>query len=130
MDPVNGLGFVWCEGSRLIGSIRFWPVHLVSPAGASPETGILLGPLAVHPDFRGRGIAPDLVAAGLGAAEAQGILRVFAVGDLPYLGRFGFVPATTLGLSTPIPIPGHRFLVHAPEGATQSGTPSAVVPVG
>ena len=92
---------------------------------------ILLGPLAVHPDFRGHGIAPRLVETGLSAAGKLGHRVVFAVGDLAYLGRFGFAPASTANLvtSAEVPVAAKRFLVLGLDESALEGLGGTIVPV-
>ena len=76
------------HAGELIGTIRFWPIDL-STAGS----GLLLGPLAIHPNFHGRGIGRGLVFSTLNDAELQGHKLVFLVGDESYYRRFGFATA-------------------------------------
>ncbi|MEZ5848242.1 MAG: N-acetyltransferase [Geminicoccaceae bacterium] len=73
---------------ELVGSIRYWPIE-VSGHGAA----LLLGPLAIHPDYHGRGIGRALVFSTLAQAEALGHELVFLVGDPDYYRRFGFAVA-------------------------------------
>src|ERR1700722_629207 len=57
--PVAALSFVAVENGILRGSVRFWPI---SVAGTE---ALLLGPLAVQSDQRGRGIGIALMQAGI-----------------------------------------------------------------
>ena len=83
------LSFVAAVDDEVVGHAGFSPVSL---AGATD--GIGLGPVAVLPDYRRRGIAEQIVREGLSACERSG--RGFAVvlGDPDYYGRFGFEPAS------------------------------------
>ena len=47
------------ESHRLLGSVRFWPISV----GSRPA--LLLGPLAVEPQLRGRGIGIALMQHGI-----------------------------------------------------------------
>lgn len=82
--PVPGLSWVAVENSRLVGTVRYWPVRL---AGLSH---LLLGPLGVDPDRRNLGIGRALMRLTLERAEAGGAGAVFLVGDLNYYAPFGF----------------------------------------
>lgn len=93
-DPA--LSFVALEGGRVIGTVRLWPV-----LAGSGRPALLLGPLAVHPDCRCRGIGAALMRQAVGAAEAAGHAAVLLVGDASYYGRFGFTAAKTAGLTMP-----------------------------
>lgn len=56
-----GLGYVWIEGGRLVGNTSVYPARL--PRGM--DTTWIIANVAVHPDFRGRGIARQLMRASL-----------------------------------------------------------------
>jgi predicted N-acetyltransferase YhbS len=71
---------------RLIAAIRFTEVTIGSRPG-----GLLLGPLAVDPEFAGQGYGRRLVGDGLEHAKAAGMGLSVLVGDEPYYARFGFV---------------------------------------
>jgi predicted N-acetyltransferase YhbS len=82
------------EHGRLVGTVRLWPVS----AGAG-RPALLLGPLAVHPDRRQRGIGSALVRRAIRAARLAGHRALVLVGDAAYYGRFGFTAAGTGALS-------------------------------
>ena len=86
--------FVALEHGRLIGTVRLWPVSAGRPA-------LLLGPLAVHPDCRQRGIGSALVRRAIRAARVARHGALVLVGDAAYYGRFGFTAAHTGALSMP-----------------------------
>ena len=64
---------------------------------------LLLGPLAVAPDCRKRGIGAALMQRALAAARRRGHGAVLLVGDAPYYGRFGFSAEKTAALRMPGP---------------------------
>jgi predicted N-acetyltransferase YhbS len=84
VHPEAGLSFVAVEGAELRGSVRFWPVRI----GETPA--LMLGPLAVQSDQRGRGIGIALMERGLSEAKTLGHKFAILVGDLPYYARAGF----------------------------------------
>ena len=104
-DPAAGLAFVVVEDGRVIGTLRLWPV-----AAGAGRSALLLGPLAVHPDYRNRGIGSDLMRRALRDAKRRGHKAVLLVGDAPYYGRFGFSAAQTGRLWLPGPYEQHRLL--------------------
>ena len=94
--PAEQLSFVAIEGGRVVGTVRLWHVW----AGAA-RAALLLGPLAVHPDCRNRGIGSKLVRRALAAARRLGHGAVLLVGDAPFYGRFGFSADKTGALWMP-----------------------------
>lgn len=88
--PAKGLSLVAVEHARIVGTIRLWHVT----AGPS-RPALLLGPLAVHPDHRNRGIGSALVCRALTRARLGGYRAILLVGDAAYYGRFGFTAERT-----------------------------------
>jgi predicted N-acetyltransferase YhbS len=103
--PAEGLAFVASEGASVIGTVRLWSIT------AGPNCpALLLGPLAVTPNRRNRGIGTRLVRHALCDAQQRGHRAVLLVGDAPYYGRFGFTADNTAGLWLPGPFERHRLL--------------------
>ena len=66
------------------------------------QTVLLLGPLAVQTDLRGRGYGRQIVAEGLARAAAIGKWPLVLVsGEPDYYPKFGFVPAAPYKLDWP-----------------------------
>src|SRR3954467_14387076 len=93
-----GLSFVAASGRRLVGTVRLWDVS----AGPG-RPALLLGPLAVAPDCRKRGIGSALVQVALREAALAGHAAVLLVGDAPYYGRFRLPTHETRAPSAPAP---------------------------
>ena len=92
-------------GNRLIAAVRFTPITIDGADGA-----LLLGPLAVDPDFAGQGFGKRLIAEAIDAAKAAGVKLVVLVGDEPYYGRFGFAPIPPGQIVLPGPVDARRLL--------------------
>ncbi len=94
--PARGLSFVAVEDGRLVGTVRLWEVS------AGPDrSALLLGPLAVDPAQRRRGVGSALMRHALQTAARRGHRAVLLVGDAAYYGRFGFSAERTGGLWLP-----------------------------
>ena len=93
------------DRGRVVGTARLWNVS----AGPS-RPALLLGPIAVHPDFRCQGLGGALVERSLDEAKRLGHRAVMLVGDAPYYERFGFSAAATGGLWLPGRYDVNRFL--------------------
>ncbi len=95
--PARGLSFVAVdEDNRVIGTVRLWEV---SAGPACPA--LLLGPLAVDPAQRRRGIGSALMRHALRVAARRGHRVVLLAGDESYYGRFGFSAERTSALWLP-----------------------------
>jgi predicted N-acetyltransferase YhbS len=81
---------------RLVGTSRLWPI-----SAGQGRPALLLGPLAVHPDFRCRGIGARLMQRALNDAARAGHGAVLLVGDAGYYSRFGFSNEKTGALWLP-----------------------------
>ena len=92
--PADGLSFVAIERGRMVGTVRLWPVN----AGRK-RPALLLGPLAVHPQARNRGIGSALMQRALDVASCHGHDAVLLVGDEAYYRRFGFSAEKTAPLT-------------------------------
>lgn len=103
--PQSGMSFVACADGRLIGTVRLWNVS----AGPT-RPALLLGPLAVAPEFRKRGIGGRLMRHALAQARRHGHAAVLLVGDAPYYSRFDFSAAKTGALWLPGPYARERLL--------------------
>jgi predicted N-acetyltransferase YhbS len=103
--PAEQLAFVAVERGRVIGTVRLW--HIWAGSG---RVALLLGPLAVHPDCRNRGIGSMLMRHAIGAARRLGHGAVLLVGDAAFYGRFGFVADKTAALWMPGRYEPHRLL--------------------
>ncbi|NRG19466.1 N-acetyltransferase [Rhizobiales bacterium] len=93
------------DGETLVGSVRLWNAET-----ADGRSVLMLGPLAVDEACRGSGIGARLMRAALNRAAVGGHSAVVLVGDASYYSRFGFSPASTLGLDLPGPVERERFL--------------------
>jgi predicted N-acetyltransferase YhbS len=102
--PVAGLGFVAAEKGALLGSVRFWPIRV----GGHDE--LLLGPLAVRGEQRGKGIGIGLMQAGIEAAKRGPWRGILLVGDEPYYARVGFARVPPGRVRLPGPVDRDRIL--------------------
>ncbi|HYB05720.1 MAG TPA: N-acetyltransferase [Methyloceanibacter sp.] len=105
VPPVLSLSLTAWFDERLVGGIRFTAVTI-----GEEESALLLGPLVVDPAHKGKGYGKALVEEGLTRARAQGFRLVVLVGDMPYYGRFGFVPVPRGQIVLPGPVDSARLL--------------------
>lgn len=90
---------------RLIASLRMTEIAIGGRQGAA-----MLGPIAVDPDFRGRGHGRQLIGEALDDAKAAGLAIVILIGDLPYYQNSGFKPVPMGAITFPGPVNPARIL--------------------
>jgi predicted N-acetyltransferase YhbS len=100
----RALSFVALNGEHVVASVRLTPVMI----GATPA--LLLGPLAVRPAWKNKGIGRALMRTGMEAARMAGHKLVILVGDAPYYAPFGFRPIPGHQIEMPAPVDPARFL--------------------
>lgn len=124
--PADGLAFA-AHGpdGRLAGTLRLWHV---SAGPAKPA--LLLGPLAVHPWFRARGLGGKMMRTALAAARENGHGAVLLVGDAPYYERFGFSATLTGELWMPGPYQRNRLLALELKPGALAGARGLISPTG
>jgi predicted N-acetyltransferase YhbS len=99
------LSFVALSDGAVVGSVRqTW-------IAAGRGRAVLLGPLAVRPAFKNRGIGRELVRIALSAARDAGAPMVLLVGDEPYYGPLGFQVFPRGQARMPRPVDPERLLV-------------------
>ncbi|MXN63303.1 GNAT family N-acetyltransferase [Stappia sp. GBMRC 2046] len=114
------LSFVGMSGGQVAGSVRLTPIAIGS------AKALLLGPLAVSPRFKNKGIGRALVRTALQAAKELGEAYVLLVGDAPYYGPLGFEQVAFGSITLPGPVDPARVLVaplaggQMPEGPAQA----------
>ena len=97
------------EAGALMGAISFWPVRI------EQTNGLLLGPLAVHPDMQGKGLGQALMQDALAAIDGARFVFTVLVGDLPYYQKAGFAVAPA-AMSLPGPVDPQRLLLRPSDG--------------
>ncbi len=101
----RALSFICADDGETIASVRMTPVL------AGSVKGHLLGPLAVRPSHKNRGIGRELVRIAIEAARRKGSQGVILVGDPPYYQPLGFEKVSYNALSFPGPVDPARVLV-------------------
>jgi predicted N-acetyltransferase YhbS len=102
--PLPELAYVAEEDGVMRGTVRYWPVSI----GGMPS--IMLGPIAVPPEHRGRGIAISLMETSIAEAARLCHRSVILVGDEPYYSRVGFARVPHERLTMPGPVDYGRLL--------------------
>jgi predicted N-acetyltransferase YhbS len=118
--PLLDISYVAFCGGALVGCVRMWPIRI----GAAPA--VLLGPFAVEPEWRSRGLGAALIERACMATKAAGHGLILLVGDAPYFGPLGFqvVPVGRIVMPGPVD-PGRVMYMSFAGDADLVGTVSA-----
>ena len=81
---------------RVVGHVAFSPVSVDPPS--SGNQGLGLGPVAVLPEWQGKGVGEQLIARGIEDCRRDGYSFVVVLGEPEYYERFGFRRASLFGL--------------------------------
>lgn len=120
VEAVEGLSVTaWTDlpTRHIIGSIRYAPVVL------NGRRGLMLGPLVVDPEWKGRGVGLALMRTTLEKARGLGHPWAILVGDAPYYGRIGFARVEPGRIRLPGPVDPNRLLfLELEEGSLNGAT--------
>ncbi|GAB6094093.1 N-acetyltransferase [Desulfatiferula olefinivorans] len=97
------------EAGNIVGHILFTPVTLIDQNPAVALAG--LGPMAVLPAYRKKGVGTLLVEFGLEECRKEGYGAVVVLGHADYYPRFGFVPSVAYGIASNYDVPPELFMI-------------------
>lgn len=101
----RNLSFVVLKDGHVVASVRMTPI------AAGRGRAMLLGPLAVKPEFKNQGLGKALVRKALDAAAGAGAGMTMLVGDGPYYEPLGFRRIPYGQIEMPRPTDPNRMLV-------------------
>jgi predicted N-acetyltransferase YhbS len=78
--------------------------------GKETYPSLALAPVAVLPNYQGKGIGGKLIVEGMKRASSLGFGSVIVLGHKDYYPRFGFVPASKYEISAPFEEPDEEFM--------------------
>ncbi len=103
------LALVGEEGGRLIAHIMLTELAIADTK--KPLRCLLLAPVSVIEECRGKSIGSALIRDSMARAAALGYDAVFVVGDPAYYQRFGFRQTTVYGIAYQPEIPAEYVMV-------------------
>lgn len=105
--PLLDISFTARSQGELIGCVRMWPIRI------GERAAVFLGPFAVDPVWRSRGLGATLITTACEAATAAGHDLILLVGDQPYFGTLGFSMVPERRIVMPGPVDPRRVLWRA-----------------
>ena len=98
--------FVCQDGEQIIGSVRITPIWI------GETKAYLLGPLAVRPSHKSKGVGGKLIELALSSIAGDDDLPVILVGDYAYYGPKGFHMFDADQVNFPGPVDRTRILIN------------------
>ena len=95
------------NNGTVVGHIMFTPVSIVERPAAR---AMGLAPMAVAPELQRGGIGSALVRAGVARCRQDGVELVVVLGHPAFYPRFGFEPASRIGLRSEYGVPDEVFM--------------------
>lgn len=90
---------------KIIGHIMFSKIKI----GNSTE--VALAPLSVLPEYQNRGVGTKLVKAAHDIARQLGYHYSVVLGSEEYYPRFGYIPASKVGIKAPFEVSEENYMV-------------------
>jgi putative acetyltransferase len=113
-DAIPDLSFAALIDGEVVGHVT------ASRATVGTEPVVAVGPIGVLPEHQGAGIGSALMHALLTAADATNVPLIVLLGAPQYYTRFGFRPASELGVISPAPEWGDAFQARPLTAYTES----------
>ncbi len=106
---IPALSLVAEVNGQLVGHILFSDIAIVQDSGRLLPS-LALAPMAVLPEWQGKGVGAALVREGLAQAQAAGYPSVMVLGHEKYYPKFGFEPAAQWHIQAPFEVPAAAFM--------------------
>jgi predicted N-acetyltransferase YhbS len=102
----NNHSYICQDGEQIVGSVRLTPIWI------GETKAYLLGPLAVRPSHKSKGVGGKLIELALNSIANDDDHIVMLVGDFAYYGSKGFYLFDAENLVFPGPVDRARILIN------------------
>lgn len=124
-----GFSVAATEAGQLVGTLQCWPVALTGAADERIAPLMMVGPVAVDPEWQGRGIGRQMMDHVIARADAAAPAALMMIGDPEYYGRFwGFSADETGAWRLPGPVEARRLLARAANGHAVPAAAGLIAP--
>jgi putative acetyltransferase len=106
---IKGLSLVAVKEEKILGHAIFTRAFIVN-RGRRFKC-LVLGPMAVRPEFQKQGIGKKLIEEGFERAKELGFSAIAVLGHETYYPKFGFIPASQKNIKTSFKVPDENFMI-------------------
>lgn len=106
----NYLEVVCVENEKIVGHGLLSSSWIESDLGEVVSCGLVLAPLAILPDYQGRGIGEKIIVE-LESDVKDEMSFISILGDPSYYGRFGYISAENYGIRPPFEVSNEYFMI-------------------
>ena len=125
-DGLDVLSLVAMNDGKISGHILFSQLDV--EVDGRKIVAAALAPMAVLPDYQGRGIGTALVRRGLQLLTEQGLEAVIVLGHIDFYPRFGFLPSLARHLASPFQGMDAFMAMELRAGALQGASGTCLYP--
>jgi putative acetyltransferase len=116
VDALRADPAAWMDGLSMVTTTPVGVVvahALLTRCHVGGQPALALAPCAVPPEIQRTGAGSAAIRAGLDAARDRGENLVVVLGHAAYYPRFGFAPASRLGVRPPFEVPDEAMMALA-----------------
>lgn len=107
---VPELSLVAEQNDQIVGYILLTKIKIKNETGKTAES-LALAPVAVLPDFQGKGIGGQLIRTAHDKARTMGFGSVILLGHEKYYPKFGYQMTSQYGIRLPFDVPPENCMV-------------------
>ncbi|MDF2515162.1 MAG: family acetyltransferase [Sphingobacterium sp.] len=96
---------------RPVGYILVTKIKIVDEENKKAHSSLALAPIAVLPDFQGKGIGSKLIKEAHRIARQLGFGSIILLGHADYYPRYGYVQMVKYGIKMPFDVPDENCMI-------------------
>jgi len=95
---------------KIVGYLLLTKIQIVNHENQQIQNSLALAPVAVLPQFQGKGVGSKLILYSHQIAKELGFRSIILLGHADYYPKFGYVPASVYAIKLPFDAPDENCL--------------------